>query len=198
MRLKIMAVLALLAPVPAFAHSPIEGVGSFYNGLLHPVLVPSHLLLLIAVGIFLSQQLSEKRLVSFGMFSAMTLIGLALTHFYAPSLANYLLAFSLITGGLVAANLVLPLWIANLLLGSTGLMLGLDSSQDTLFDLDKWLILIGNAISMNFIVLNVMLVASRVRLHWQKIGLRIIGSWVTTIALLMLAFSAFVPPEALS
>ena len=43
-------------PQLAHAHSPIEGIGDFYNGMLHPLLVPSHVLLLLALGLLRGQQ----------------------------------------------------------------------------------------------------------------------------------------------
>ena len=50
------AALLLLAPGVALAHGPMPGVGSFYGGLLHPVMVPSHLITLVALGLLIGQR----------------------------------------------------------------------------------------------------------------------------------------------
>ena len=41
----------LLAPTAALAHSPIKDIGAFYGGLLHPLFIPPHVLLLGALGL---------------------------------------------------------------------------------------------------------------------------------------------------
>ena len=46
----------LISAAPAQAHVPIEGVGGFYGGLLHPILVPAHALALLALGIFIGRR----------------------------------------------------------------------------------------------------------------------------------------------
>src|SRR5262245_60165870 len=51
------ACLTLLCfPTGAHAHTMIKGADEFFSGLLHPVLTPSHILLVIALGLLASQQ----------------------------------------------------------------------------------------------------------------------------------------------
>ena len=49
------AALLLFAPA-AWAHSPIAGIGDFYNGALHPFVSPAHLIALLALGLWLGQR----------------------------------------------------------------------------------------------------------------------------------------------
>jgi hydrogenase/urease accessory protein HupE len=57
------AVLAalLLATDPAHAHDVVAGVGGFYGGLLHPLLVPAHVLALTSLGLLIGQQTPRQR-----------------------------------------------------------------------------------------------------------------------------------------
>ena len=55
MRRRYLAPLLLLAPGLAVAHSPMQGIGNFYGGILHPILVPSHLLALLSLGLLIGQ-----------------------------------------------------------------------------------------------------------------------------------------------
>ena len=95
---------ALLLPGPALAHSPIPGIGGFYNGLLHPLLVPAHLLALVALGLWLGQQALPRIERALLAFSLLLLAGLALAAFAAPGGGQTsLLACALGVGLLVAA-----------------------------------------------------------------------------------------------
>lgn len=60
-RVGLAIVLLAATACPAAAHSPIKGVGTFYSGLLHPALVPAHLLALIAVGLLIGQNVPASR-----------------------------------------------------------------------------------------------------------------------------------------
>ncbi len=68
--------LALLVSEPGRAHTPVEGIEDFYNGLLHPVLVPVHLLRLTAVRLLIGQQGIAKKHAAFSVFLVTTAIGL--------------------------------------------------------------------------------------------------------------------------
>ena len=96
----------LLTPLTVSAHSPIEGVDSFYAGLLHPVFVPSHLLLLIALGLFLGQRGLEQNGMAIGAFLVTSIAGLLAAWFtvgYSEQIV--LISGSAVLGALVAASL---------------------------------------------------------------------------------------------
>ena len=130
-RFALVCLLALLLPETSLAHSPIQGIGNFYNGLLHPVLVPAHLLLLIALGLFLGQQGIKRVELALGVFAAATLAGLVLAWFsIGAGIEILVLALSAAIGLLVAISLHVPLIWCVVIALLAGLLLGIDSAQE--------------------------------------------------------------------
>ena len=105
--------LFFVATDPLLAHSPMKGMGNFYSGLLHPVFVPAHLLLLTVLGLFIGQKgLSANRL-SFAVFLLTTVIGLIGAWFsVGGELEIALLSLSVIIGLLLASNLPIGVYLS--------------------------------------------------------------------------------------
>ncbi len=189
--LSLVCLLALFVPEISQAHSPIEGIGSFYNGLLHPVLVPAHLLLLIAVGLFLGQQGTKRVELALGVFAAATIAGLVMAWFSIGSgLEMLVMALSAALGLLIAIHprLALPWCVGIALLA--GFLLGIDSAQEALQGKDRFVSLLGSGVAIYFLALYPLALADFFnKKAWQKIGIRIIGSWVAASSLLVLALS---------
>ncbi len=183
--------LALLISDSAWAHAPIEGIGNFYNGLLHPVLIPAHLLLLLAVGLFIGQQGPKKVEVALASFALATIAGLTLAWFSIGAQAEFLvLALSTAIGLLIAIALGINRLVAAILVGLAGFSLGIDSAQETLSGQEKLVSLFGSGIAIYFLALYPMaLVDYFNKKAWQKIGVRILGSWVAASSLLVLALA---------
>jgi hydrogenase/urease accessory protein HupE len=181
----------LVLPDVAYAHVPIKGVNSFYNGLLHPVLVPAHLLLLIAVGLFFGQQGPKENQPALMTYLASTALGLVAAWF-SPGLPVevIILASAAIIGLLIAlsARVALP-WC--LLIGAVaGFILGLDSTQETYSGKEKFVALFGSGVGIYLFSLYPMGFADYFKKKpWQKIGVRVIGSWLAASSLLVLALS---------
>lgn len=190
-RFALVCLLALLLPETSLAHSPIQGIGNFYNGLLHPVLVPAHLLLLIALGLFLGQQGIKRVELALGVFAAATLAGLVLAWFsIGAGIEILVLALSAAIGLLVAISLHVPLIWCVVIALLAGLLLGIDSAQEELSGRDKLASLFGSGVAIYFLALYPMALADYFnREAWQKIGVRIVGSWVAASSLLVLALS---------
>ena len=188
--LSLVCLSVLIFPEVSLAHSPIEGLGSFYNGLLHPVLVPAHLLLLIAVGFFLGQQGLERIELVLGTYSAATFSGLVLAWFsFGTVIEPFILVLSAIIGLLIAINPKIKIDWYILIAILSGFFLGLDSAQEQLFGKDKLASLLGSGIAIYFLVLYPMILADKLKEKaWTNIGIRIIGSWVAASSLLVLAF----------
>lgn len=183
--------LALLISDNAFAHSPIEGMDSFYNGLLHPVLVPAHLLLVVAVGLFFGQQGQKKTEAALSIFALATISGLATSWFATGfEIEALILALSAATGLLIAINPeVRSLWCAAIAIFA-GFSLGVDSAQETLVGIEKLVTLFGSAVAICLLLLCPIALADYFnKKTWQKVGVRIAGSWVTASAVLVLALS---------
>jgi len=181
----------LLIPEIVFAHAPLEGLGSFYNGLLHSLFIPAHLLLLLALGLFIGQKGFDNNQSSLAIFAIGVFSGLILAGFsFAVEMENYLLAGALILGILVALELHLSSKWVSLLAFSGGLFLGMDSTQETLFGKDKVAALLGTGVGLYFLQLYPIALADYFnKKAWQKIGIRVIGSWITAISFLVLALA---------
>jgi len=187
----LFGLLALVASEPVLAHSPIKGIGNFYNGLLHPILVPAHLLLLVAVGIFLGQQEPKKTELTLGIFAFATIAGLTAAWFSIGSeLETFVLVLSATIGLLIAISPQISLlWYAVVAL-LAGFFLGIDSAQTELSGKEKFVTLFGSGVAIYFLSLYpVALTDSFNKKPWQKIAIRIIGSWVAASSLLVLALS---------
>ncbi|NNK56490.1 MAG: hypothetical protein HKP44_04180 [Desulfofustis sp.] len=184
-------VVSSMAPRLALAHVPFAGLNDLYNGLLHPVVVPAHLLLLAAAGLLLGKQGSRAVPPSFLLFCLFTLTGLVATTFFAGGIGErYLLGVAAVIGLLIAANLRIPFILCFILAALTGFLLGFDSTQTVLVGDAKFFSLLGSGLGLCFLFLYPLAFADYFSdRNWQKIGVRIVGSWVAASAILVLALS---------
>lgn len=181
----------LVIPQVSLAHSPIEGIDSFYSGLLHPVFVPAHLLLLIALGLFIGQRGVKDNQAALLVFLVAVALGLIAAWFsLGVELEVLILSGAASLGILIATNFkVNRYWCASIA-ALAGLLLGTDSAQDALSGSEKSASLLGNGLGLYLLILYPTALADRFnRKPWQKIGVRIIGSWIAASALLVLALS---------
>lgn len=183
----------LASPVEVSAHSALAGGNALYEGMLHPVFVPAHLLLLIALGLFLGQQGPERNQAALLLFSISTILGLIVAWLFVSDLAvePYLLCAAAIFGLLVAANCSVIKSLILTFATLAGLTLGMDSAQQTLSGLDRLIALIGSAVGIMLLIAGPLLVVDNINKNkpWQHIGVRIVGSWVAASALMILALS---------
>jgi urease accessory protein len=171
----------------AGAHAPIEGVGGFYGGLLHPILVPAHALGLLALGLFIARQ--ESRRGPILIFAAALVAGLgAIALAVGPTPAEeILLANTVVIGTLVAIALPPPRPVGWLAAAVTGAALGLDSPPDEISIALATLALIGTGLAACIALALVIGLTARARRDWQRLGARILGSWIAASAMLVLA-----------
>ena len=191
-RLHVAAVVVLsLLPAAAIAHSPIKGLDNFYAGFLHPLFVPAHLLPILVLGFLFGQQGPARLQAAIIVFLVAVVGGLAAT-LLSPgwSVELALLVGAAVTGVLVALSIPLPLAAYVALAALLGLMVGIDSAQDDLSGRGRLAALLGTCVSAYLLLLYAMVFADFfTRREWQRIGLRIAGSWVAASALLVLSLS---------
>ena len=178
--------LALMAE-PASAHEIIPGVTGFPGGLLHPVLVPAHLMTLIGLGLLAGH--SKARLVAVLVFAAALIgglgaIALGTGETRAPLV---MLGVAAICGLLVAAALPIPRLIVWLIAAVAGVAIGLDSPPDVISIRMAYVIMLGTWLGAVLVLTILAELAARVRRDWQLIGLRVLGSWIAASAILVLA-----------
>jgi len=177
----------------AHAHTAMPGASHFMGGILHPVTTPAHVLILLGLGIALGQHVPFKPRVPLRAFASFAAVGLALTTVLTFAMPQpVLIGIALCTGALVALEKKLPP-LANAALFAIGaLAMGLDSGIETggISVAIRTLLgtLTGLVVFLFGIAFYVSLAAAQHR-KWLHIGLRVIGSWIVAIALLMLAFA---------
>jgi hydrogenase/urease accessory protein HupE len=174
----------------AAAHVAIAGADDFTAGLLHPLFVAAHLLTILALGLLLAQQGVAQVKATLPLFTAGLIAGLAGSGFAPVSpdaLEILLLAAAATLGLLVALARPLPRWIAPALAAVSGLAIGLDSSPEAGSAWRSLLALTGTGISACLLVINVLVVVGYLRQPWQRIGVRVVGSWIGASALMVSA-----------
>lgn len=179
-----------LFPRQALAHVPFEGLSDLYNGILHPMFVPAHVLMLIAAGLYLGKHGSKIPAVLM-VFILFTAAGLAAAGFsLGGEVEPLLLGGAAIVGLLVSANFGIPKPFYLIIAALTGFIIGLDSAQDSLIGKARIFSLLGSGFGICFLFLYPLAFADYFGdKNWQKIGIRIVGSWVAASSFLVLALS---------
>jgi hypothetical protein len=106
---------------------------------------------------------------------------------YAPQSAGaVLLAATAASGGLVAFTRPLPGILGCALALMTGLALAFDSPPGGISVREANVILIGTFCGATILLLAVVELTTMLRREWQRIGVRILGSWIAASAIMAL------------
>ena len=181
----------LLLPAPSHAHLVNTGLGPFYDGVSHFALTPEDLLPAVAMALLAGQKGSRAgRLALFALPGAWLLGGLAGLAFPIISSAPALTTVSFLAlGGLVAADARLrPEWVTALaaLVGLLhGYLNGAAMAQAKLGALG----LVGIVSTLFVVVALAAALVVALRVPWGRIAVRVAGSWIAAIGLLLLGWS---------
>ena len=160
---------------------------AFLAGLLHPLLLPAHGLALIGLAALAGS--AKWRSWSIATFALGIVGGLvAVARGIGETPANdVLLAAAAICGLATAALPHVPAWIAVLSALVVGAAIGLDSPPEVISLRDAVLMLAG--VGCGGIVAFGLLatIAGAAAQLWQGVPLRVAGSWIAAIAVLVLA-----------
>ena len=169
--------------------SAANDLAAFFAGLSHPWLTPTHALGLVALGLLISQQASPRRFLAQMLFALALAAGLmALVDAVGETpAADVLLAGAGISGALVAAGFPLPVLVLGALAVAIGAALGLDSPPEVISLEAAAAMLVGTLAGAVLALALLARVASRTKRDWQKIAVRVLGSWAAASALLALA-----------
>ncbi|MBU1212383.1 MAG: HupE/UreJ family protein [Alphaproteobacteria bacterium] len=187
-----MVSLALVAwPLQASAHSPIEGLGAFYGHLLHPVTVQSHAMLLTAVALMFGQQGRSKAragVIALGLAFAGGLAAATTgaSGTFSVSEPMFLLG-ALVVGGAVVLDLRVAAAVVVSVSVATGLIIGLGPAPATTGMRDKALGIGGVATGVLYLTIVITGFTISLQKHWQKIAVRVVGSWIFAVSMLVLA-----------
>jgi hydrogenase/urease accessory protein HupE len=181
-------ILLLAAGPPALAHVSAGGIVDSYSGLLHPFTEPLHIITLIGLGLLLTQQDKSIPPAGWLAFCIASLTGLiAFSVGLTPSVIPFLFPLAILMGILVAVKTTLPRSLLILLSSIAGFTLGLDSIGET-SGLGKLVITIfSTTTGLGIALLMVIGWGDYFTRDWQKIGIRVVGSWIAASALLVFA-----------
>ena len=192
--MKRLAGLALALPVllpieEACAHPAFAGATGFSGGLVHPLFVPTHAITILSLGMLIGQQTPHRRWPLLLAYAAGLGVGFAaMVSAFAPRFsAEALLAATAIVGALVALARGAP-WLTGFLALGVGIALALDSSPGGISVREANIIIVGTfcgAVILLWVVLKVVAIFRR---EWQKLGMRILGSWMAASAVLILTW----------
>jgi len=181
-----------LSPTTALAHAPVQNIGDFVNGVAHPLYSPAHLLILLGLGLMIGQRAPlnlKLPLLVFMPVSALALL-LTMTGLVTSVYQPLLIGIALSLGALVALGKPVPVAVTGTILALAALALGLDSmveSTDTIVVLKTlwgtWTCQVIIVIALAYYV------SLGLKWKWVSVGVRVLGSWIVAISLLVLAFS---------
>ncbi len=188
----IMAMAGLaLSPQQALAHLTNTGLGPYYDGISHFMGTPEDFLSALALALLAGLRGVRAGRLTFFLLPASWFVG-GLLGLALPSWTD-LPALTTITfialGGFVAADARLePEWVAALALG-LGLVHGYLNGSSYAVARVGVVALLGSVSALFVVVsLTAALVVS-LRVAWTRIAVRVAGSWIAAIGLLLLGWS---------
>ena len=203
MRFLVPLFIAIMWAVPAEAHMGFVGLGHFSNGALHPLLLPAHIMVIAGIGLFAGRHGYGRVVETAATFFSGCLVGMiaasASTSVGAipeARLQSVILAGAMFIGLAIALALALPRLFVLGAIGIAAVVIGVDSSY---FTERPWLVVqtyAGTLLSATAAVLYITGVSAAIhtsRPEWVRIGVRVAGSWIAAIAMLVLALQVVSP-----
>ena len=187
------ALCLLLSAGPAGAHTAVQGIGDFYAGMLHPLTALEHVLPFVAFGLLTGQQ-GPRVQAAVIVFVAALLAG-ATGALWAPGLQHVAfvnIASAVVIGALVAAAWRLPGGLVYGIAVVFGLSHGYANGTAISGAIRPYLFIPGIGLAGLLVPLYVMMLADlalRRGPPWTHIAVRVAGSWITAIGVLVLATS---------
>lgn len=184
--------LALLS-AGAQAHSSIKGVGDFYAGLLHPLTTLEDVLPFLALGILAGQQGTRVQ-SALPVFWIALMVGVTVS-LWVPSLPTVgfiNIVSALVLGALIAACVAFPVPVYIALAVLFGLSHGYANGSAITPQTKPYLFIPGVALAGLLVAGFGEVVAEyalRRKIGWMTIAVRVSGSWIAAIGVLVLATS---------
>jgi urease accessory protein len=173
----------------ARAHSPIEGIGTFYGYALHPLAVLPHALLLTATALLLGQQERGSARAGVVAMAASFAATLVLAPFRLPvAPAEIVLLFAACLAGILAAlRPSLPKSLAGVIGSLAGILIGLDSFPVEAPVSETTMALAGLFAGFSIFLIILAGLAHGTENGWRHVALRVVGSWIAAISLLAMS-----------
>lgn len=159
------------------------------GGLLHPVSTPAHVLALAGLGLIAARNFLPARAAIVGAFGLGLAAGLgAIASGVGETPAGDVLLASATLCGLIAAFAVTaPCSLAALVALISAIAVGLDSPPESIQLSEAVAMLVGTLCGGIAALAMIAFVASRIARWREGIALRVAGSWIAAIAMLVLA-----------
>jgi hydrogenase/urease accessory protein HupE len=185
------AVAALLAPGVAHAHLVSTGFGPFYDGIMHLALTPEDLLTVIALALLGGLNGTRAgRLMLLALPLAWLAGGLLGLVVESPAALELASSFTfLLLGLLVALDRRLPLATTTGLATLFGLVHGFLNGSAMAAAGQGMVALLGIVAAVFIIVTLAAAMVVSLRVAWMRVAVRVAGSWIAAIGLLMLGWS---------
>jgi len=185
------AALLLLAPAPAHAHLVTTGLGPLYDGISHLFLTFEDLLPVVAMALLagLNGEAAGRRAL-FVLPLAWLVGGAAGFLVGRAAFAEPIAAASLLVlGGLTAADRRLRPPLVATLAAALGLLHGFENGAGIALARREALGLVGIASAVFVLVALAAAVVVSLRPAWARIAVRVAGSWIAAIGLLLLGWT---------
>ena len=181
----------LAAATPAQAHLMNSGFGPFYDGLAHPLLSPEDLLPALAVILLAGLGGARQGRCVLATLPLAWLAGMAGGWAIGlPGVPAWLTAVATAAiGALVASDVRLPLTLVVAIAAALGALHGYDNGRDLAATTGALVAILGIASSL---FATTSLVAGQVtvlKAPWARLAVRICGSWIAAVGLLMFGWS---------
>ncbi|RYD40855.1 MAG: hypothetical protein EOP85_13565, partial [Verrucomicrobiaceae bacterium] len=159
---------------------------------LHPLMTPTHVLVLLATGLLFGQNVREKEANPLRAFAPSLAVALLATLWTGLSNGIWqplVISFSLVLAALVALETRLPRVAPAVLTVISAIILGLDSVAETGTFAAKLKTLAGTWVTASAVVFYIAACASNADgKPWARTAIRVLGSWIVAVALMVLAF----------
>jgi urease accessory protein len=179
----------------ADAHSTVKGVGDLYAGLLHVLTALEHVLPFIALSLLAGQRgLKAQAEAALLVFPVALMIGAAAGLWVPPlpGLAFFNVASAILLGGLVAAAWPLPRAVFYGLVVVFGISHGFANGEAISGSIKAYLFILGIGLAGLAVLAYGTLMVDfllRRKASWIPIAVRVAGSWIAAIGVLVLATS---------
>ena len=159
---------------------------AFAEGFLNPLLTPAHALTLLALALCVGQQKGRgAALLIFALALAVGFLAIVLAVETTP--ARMLLLADAAALGVMAATAWAPKPLVWLLAATAGTTLAPDSPPQAVTIAEAYATLAGTIIGACAILVVMSVIAGRANADWQRLGMRILGSWIAASVILVLA-----------
>ena len=180
----------LLLPAVAEAHLVNTGFGTFYDGVAHLFITPSDILVALGLGLLAGLCGAAASRWTIIAMPAAWLTG-ELIGSISPALITlpWLTTLSFgIVGVLVALNAKIPRTVLLLLTSAAGLLHGFVNGATMAAAGTDRLGMLGAALAVFVVITLLAALVVSLRAQWSRIAVRVAGSWIAAIGLLMIGW----------